>query len=272
MKKLANKVAVVTGAGSGMGKSLALLLAKKGCSVAISDIDGAALENTAASLSGVPVKVTTHSLDVADRLRMQKFADQVLEDHGKVNLLFNNAGVSVTNTVEKMDYEDFEWLMNINFWGVVHGCKAFLPYLQQTDEAHIVNTSSIFGMIAVPSQAAYNASKFAVRGFSEALRQELKDSHIRVTCVHPGGVKTNIVKSSRFVPEDNQSLTKEEFVSRFEQLANLTADEAAETIIRGIQKNKARILVGRDALLISILERIAPVSYSYLTSLFFNRD
>lgn len=278
MKNLQNKVAVVTGAGSGMGRSLALLLAKKGCALAISDVNKSTLNKTVELLSESSAqdspngsnKVTSHLVDVADRAAVENFARQVVEEHGKVNLLFNNAGVSVTNTVTKMSYEDFEWLMNINFWGVVHGCKCFLPYLEQADDAHIINTSSIFGIIAVPSQSAYNASKFAVRGFSEALRLELKDSHIKVSCVHPGGVKTNIIKSSRFVPQDNEGVTKDEFVTQFEQLAALTADQAAAVIVKGVQKDKARILVGRDALLVSIIERIAPVSYSGLISKWLN--
>lgn len=261
MRNFRNKVAVVTGAGSGMGRAIALLLAQKGCSLAISDFNEDTLNETENLLAGSSKKVTAHLVDVADRDRMIDFTQEVIDAHGKVNLLFNNAGVSVTNTVEKMPYEDFEWLMNINFWGVVNGCKSFLPHLKQADEAHIINTSSIFGIIAVPSQAAYNASKFAVRGFTGALKQELQDTNVNVSCVHPGGVKTNIIVDSRYTPTDNEALSKEEFVTRFNELAGLTPDEAAEIILRGVLKNKARILVGKDALFVSIVERLFPVSY-----------
>ncbi len=266
MKTFKGKVAAITGAGSGMGRALAQSLASYGCDVAISDVNEASLDETASQIRA-PVKVTTHPLNVADREAVEQFAADVAEQHGRVNMIFNNAGVSVTDTVEHMSYEDFEWLININFWGVVHGTKAFLPWLQQVDEAHIVNTSSIFGTIAVPSQSAYNASKFAVKGFTFSLAAELADSHIGVSCVQPGGVKTNIVKDSRYVPSDNTAPTREEFVARFEEIAQLTPTQAAEQILRGVRKNKTRILVGRDAMMASIVERLAPVGYLKL----FNR-
>lgn len=158
--------------------------------------------------------------------------------------------------------------MNINFWGVVYGTRAFLPLLKTQPEAHVINTSSIFGVIALPSQSAYNASKFAVRGFTYALRQELADTQIGVSCVQPGGVKTSIVKNSRFVPTDNASPTKEEFVTKFESLAGLTSEQAAEQILNGVRKNKAQILVGKDAKLIALLERIMPIGYQKLIGRF----
>ncbi len=151
--------------------------------------------------------------------------------------------------------------MNINFWGVVHGCKAFLPLLHNVDEAHIVNTSSIFGVVAVPSQSAYNASKFAVRGFTEALRQELEATHIGVTCVQPGGVKTNIVQTSRYYPQDNASLNKDEAAQMFESMAALTSAEAAQIILRGVERNRPRILVGKDARLLDWAARCFPERY-----------
>ncbi|MDA0272983.1 MAG: SDR family NAD(P)-dependent oxidoreductase [Proteobacteria bacterium] len=163
-----------------MGQSLAVLLARAGCHVAISDVNAEGLEETRALLNPT-VKASVHVVDVANREQMEAFADSVNAEHGKINMIFNNAGVSVTGLAEQMPYEDIEWLMNINFWGVVYGCKSFLPYLRQADEAAIINTSSIFGTIAVPSQSAYNASKFAVRGYTYALRQELIDSHIGVS-------------------------------------------------------------------------------------------
>lgn len=262
MKDFRNKVAAITGAGSGMGRALALELAGRGCAVAIADVGLASLNETESMLRATKVKVSSHRVDVADRAAMERFAEDVVRVHGKVNLVFNNAGVSVTNTVEKLSYDDFEWLMNINFWGVVHGTKAFLPYLRLVDEAHIINTSSIFGVVAFPSQGAYNASKFAVRGFTEALRQELAGTHIGVSCVQPGGVKTNIVKTSRYYATDNEAPTKEEVTRSFEQLAALTPHDAALQILRGVENNRGRVLVGKDAKLLAWVQRLFPENYA----------
>jgi len=255
-----DKVAAITGAGSGMGQALAVALAERGCSVAIADVNQAGLQETATRLPA-QAKVSTHEVDVADREQVERFAADVAAQHGKINLVFNNAGVSVTDTAAHMSYENFEWLMNINFWGVVYGSKAFLPYLEQADEAQIVNTASIFGVISVPTQSAYNASKFAVRGFTYALREELRDTHIGVSCVQPGGVKTNIVRASRYTSTDNATETKDEFIDRFEAVAQLSPEQAADQILKGVLKNKAQILVGKDAKLLALLERIFPVSY-----------
>ena len=261
----ANKVAAITGAGSGMGRALAEALASRDCHLAISDINSAALMETQARIeSSASVTVSCHELDVSDRQQVEQFAADVVDRHGQVNMIFNNAGVSVTDTAEHMAYEDFEWLMSINFWGVVYGSKSFLPYFKEMDEAHIINTSSIFGVIAVPSQSAYNASKFAVRGYTYAMRQELLESNIGVSCVQPGGVKTNIIRSSRYVATDNEAPTKEEFISQFEEMAGLTSAQAAEQILRGVLANKAQILVGRDAKTIALVERIAPTGYQKL--------
>ncbi len=262
-----NKVSAITGAGSGMGRALAEALASKGCHVAVSDVDTRGLDETVSRLkANSSVSVSSHELDVADKGAVEQFAADVVSEHGKVNMVFNNAGVSLTDTVEHMNYDDFEWLMNINFWGVIYGSKAFLPYFNDVDEAHVINTSSIFGVIAVPSQSAYNASKFAVRGFTYAMRQEMLETNVGVSCVQPGGVKTNIVKSSRYVAADNSAPTKEEFMTQFEEMANLTSEQAAEQILRGVLANKAQILIGRDAKMAAILERIAPVGYQKLLS------
>lgn len=254
------KVAAITGAGSGIGQALAIALAEQDCSVAIADINQAGLRETVTRLPA-DATVSKHDVDVADREQVEHFATDVAAQHGKVNLVFNNAGVSVTDTAAHISYEDFEWLMNINFWGVVYGSKAFLPFLEQADEAQIVNTASIFGVISVPTQSAYNASKFAVRGFTYALREELRDSHIGVSCIQPGGVKTNIIRASRYAPTDNVTETKDEFIDRFETVAQLSPEQAAKQILKGVLKNKAQILVGMDAKLLSLLERIFPVSY-----------
>lgn len=256
-----NKVAVITGAGSGMGQQLAVLLSRAGCHLAISDIKQAGLDQTCALLDP-GVTATTSIVDVADRKAMESFAAATQSNHGHINLVFNNAGVSVTGSAEQMPYEDIEWLMNINFWGVIHGCKSFLPFLREVDEAAIINTSSIFGTIAVPSQSAYNASKFAVRGYTYALRQELSETNIGVSCVQPGGVKTNIANDSRYIPVSNQSATQEDLAREFnEKLARISSEQAAEQILKGVLKNKARILVGKDARIASWVERLAPTAY-----------
>lgn len=280
MHRFRHQVAAITGAGSGMGRALAQQLASLGCHVAIADVNAEGLAETTAlikaqfanpeaataSANKDAVTVSSHILDVADRQAMEQFADDVVTAHGKVNMIFNNAGVSVTDSVAHMSDENFEWLMGINFWGVVYGTRAFLPRLCATEPGHIVNTSSIFGTIAVPGQSAYNASKFAVRGFTYALRMELADSHphLGVSCVQPGGVKTNIVNHSRYLPSDNQAPTKEEFAARFEAIAMLDSTQAAKQILKGVRKNRAQILVGKDARLLALLERILPVGYMRL--------
>jgi len=263
MKNFSGKVAAITGAGSGMGRALAHALAAEGCHLSLSDVSDEGLAETATGCAD-NVNVTTHHVDVSDRHQVEAWAQATVSEHKSINLLFNNAGVSVTDSVENLSYEDFEWLMNINFWGVVYCCKAFLPELKRASEAHIVNTSSIFGVISVPTQSAYNASKFAVRGFSEAMRMELKDSSVGVTTIMPGGVKTNIVNSSRYKVRDNEAPTREELVQQFEQMAQLTPDQAVDQILKGVRKGKARVLVGKDAKFMALLERLAPVGYTKL--------
>src|SRR5947209_4569245 len=202
MKDFQGRVAAITGAGSGIGRALARNLAGRGTHLALSDVDEVGLAETVALCEGHGVKVTSQRVDVADRAAMFAWADQVVADHGKVNLIFNNAGVALGATIEAMSYEDFSWLMSINFWGVVHGTKAFLPHLKAAGEGHIVNMSSVFGLISVPSQSAYNAAKFGVRGFTDALPMELEVDRCGVssTTVHPGGIKTNIAKNARMDP------------------------------------------------------------------------
>jgi len=269
MKDFKNKVAAITGAGSGMGRSLAVNLANRGCHVALSDINEKGLAETVALLNGSGVKVTSQRLDVSDKAAVFAWADQVAKDHGKVNLIFNNAGVALGSAVDGGSYEDLEWIMNINFWGVVHGTKAFLPYLKDSGEGHIINTSSVFGLMGVPSQSAYNASKFAVRGFTEALRQELEMARVNVsaTSVHPGGIKTNIARAARM----DQSVTNlglsTNSTEKFEKLFSTTADEAAEVIIKGVEKNQRRVLIGKDAIAIDLMVRLLPSAYQKLVSL-----
>lgn len=267
MKDLKGKVAAITGAGSGIGQALAIELAKLGCHVALSDINQNGLQQTESQVGGYGVTVTTTVLDVANRDAVYAWADQVVADFGKVNLIFNNAGVSVSETVESMGYENFEWLMNINFWGVVYGTKAFLPHLKQAGEGHVINVSSVFGMIGVPSQSAYNAAKFAVKGFTESLREEmeLEESNVKVTCVHPGGIKTNIVRSSR-IGDVGKAGTQDinKAAKMFEKAARTTPAEAALVILDGVKKNKPRVLIGNDARIIDAVQRLLPTGYQDL--------
>src|SRR5215210_3659386 len=199
MKSFTGKVAAITGAGSGIGRSLALQLARRGCHLALSDVNEESLAGTVGPARRMGVKVTDDRVDVADREAVYRWAEGTAGKHGKVNLIFNNAGVALGSTIEEGGYEDFEWLFGINFWGVVHGTRAFLPHLRASGDGHVVNVSSVFALIGVPGQGAYASSKAAVRGFTEALRMELEMSGapVSATSVHPGGINTNIARSSR---------------------------------------------------------------------------
>lgn len=268
MKSFENKVAAITGAGSGMGRSLAVLLAKRGCHVAISDVNEANLAETA-KLAGVHgVKVTSKRVDVANRDEVYAWADEVVRDHGKCNLIFNNAGVGYGSSVEGTDYADSEWVVNINFWGVVYGTKAFLPHLRASGEGHVVNTSSLFGLLGFPGQSTYNATKFAVRGFTEALRIELDmmKAPVSATSVHPGGIKTNIARTARMSKSVADFGVKdiENSHVRIEKQFRTTSDDAAEIILRGVQRNARRVLVGTDARIYDLVQRIVPSSYQWI--------
>ncbi len=260
MRSFKGAVAVVTGAASGIGQALALRLAREGCVLALADIDEARLAKTAEEARKAGATVSTHKVDVADRLAMTDFRDAVMQQHRRINLLVNNAGVALVGSVEQLSLEEIEWLIGINFWGVVHGVKLFLPFLRQQRDAHIVNLSSIFGVIAPPGQAAYSASKFAVRGFTEALRHELAGSHIQVSSVHPGGIRTRIAASARPAAAID-AREREAMAARFDKLAKTTPEQAAERILRGIKANEKRILIGGDAYLLDRLQRLFPVKY-----------
>ncbi len=271
MRSFGDKVAAITGAGSGIGRELAVQLAGQGCHLALSDIDSKGLAETATLASPTGVRITTARVDVADRTAMYAWADQVAKDHGKVNLVFNNAGVALGATVEGVSFDDFDWLMGINFWGVVHGTKAFLPHLKAAGEGHVVNLSSVFGLAAIPSQAVYNASKFAVRGFTESLRQELdmQKSPVSATSIHPGGIRTNIARSARISDSIGQlGFDQAQSRSRFENNFRTTAAQAAHVILRAVQKNKRRALIGADAYLVDWMVRLLPALYQRLTMWF----
>ncbi len=260
MRELAGKVAVVTGAASGIGRALALRLARERCDLALADLQGGPLAAVAASARQEGVRVSAHPVDVASLEAMTRFRDRVLTEHGRVDLLVNNAGVALIGTVEQVTLDDIAWLMGINFWGVVHGVKLFLPALRQRPEAHIVNLSSIFGIMAPPGQAAYCASKFAVRGFTEALRHELAGSAVVVSAVHPGGIRTPIAANARAAAAIGNS-EREALVTRFAQIARTSPEDAAERILRGIKRNEKRILIGGDARFLDHVQRWLPVRY-----------
>src|SRR5258708_1706984 len=243
-----------------MGGGVAQQLAGAGSALALADIDEAGLLETAQSLEKKSALVTTHMLDVADEAGVRSFAEDVARRHGRVTLLINNAGVSLHGDFAEICVDDFRWLMNINFWGTVYGANYFLPILKREKRAHIVNLSSVFGIIAPAGQAPYAASKFAVRGFTEALRHELEGSDVGVSCVHPGGIKTPIARRSRIGAGASAS-KREENIERFERLARTTPEKAAERILRGVERREPRILIGMDAYQIDVLQRLRPASY-----------
>src|ERR1700756_441830 len=260
MPFLANGVAVVTGAGSGIGRGLARQLAATGSALALVDNDPAGLEQTAASLAERGVQLSTHMADVSDESAMQALAQEVLARHGRVTLLINNAGVALHGWFEEISLDDLRWLMGINFWGVVHGVKYFLPILKKQPRAHIVNISSVFGLVAPAGQGAYAASKFAVRGFTEALRHELHGTAVFVSCVHPGGIRTPIAKRAR-LGANTPPASRDEAVAQFDHVTPTMPDAAAARILHGVERREPRILIGRDARQIDVLQRLRPATY-----------
>jgi len=262
--EIANKVAVVTGAASGIGRALSLAMAKKGArALVLTDVNREGLAETAKAAEAEGAKARTLLLDVSDKDAFYNFADSVAQEFGGADIVINNAGVAQVSAVEELNYDDFHWVMNIDFWGMVYGTKAFLPQLQQKGAGHIVNVSSLFGLIAAPRQAAYNAAKFAIRGFTEALAHEMDGTEIKVSSVHPGGIKTNIVRNARFL-QGATTAERTEAASRFDQIARTTPEKAAEVILNGITKNKRRILIGTDAKLIDLLQRFRPEGYGLI--------
>ncbi|HET9639111.1 MAG TPA: SDR family oxidoreductase [Allosphingosinicella sp.] len=260
--KVEGRTAVITGAASGIGRGTALALAKRGCNLALADLNEEGLAETAALAGKHGVEVSRHRLDVASREAVAALPAAVLAAHGRADLLFNNAGVAIGGTFEQVAEEDFDWLMEINFWGVVRMTRAFLPLLRSSDSARIINISSIFGIIAPPGQTAYSASKFAVRAFSESLRRELEaeGAKIGVTVVHPGGVATSIAKNAR-PPRGTNDVDLEAQKERFEKFLRMPPVKAGEIIVSGVEKDRPRVIVGNDARFMAAVERLAPVSY-----------
>ena len=259
--ELRDRTAVVTGAASGIGRAVARSLAARGCHVALADIDEAGLEETA-RLIGNAVRVTRHRLDVADRAAIAAFPEAIAAAHGGVDILVNNAGVALGGTFEQAREADFDWLMDINFYGVVRMTRAFLPLLKARESARLVNVSSLFGLIAPPGQTAYAAAKFGVRGFSEALRHELAaaGSGVGVTVVHPGGIRTGIARNAR-VADTTPAAVREKQQARFDRALKMPPEQAGEIIVEAIARRRPRVLVGSDAKIAALIERLLPVSY-----------
>jgi NAD(P)-dependent dehydrogenase (short-subunit alcohol dehydrogenase family) len=258
----AGRTAVVTGAASGIGRALVLELAGRGVRVAASDIDGTGLAETAARC-GPAARVRCDVVDVADRAAVLAWADDVAADFGVVNLVVNNAGVATVATVEDLSFDDLDWILGINLLGVINGSKAFLPALIASGDGHLVNLSSVFGLIAPPTQSAYATAKFGVRGFTECLRQEMiaADRPVTVHCVHPGGIKTNIARNARMSPAMEG---EEDLGGRFERMAPTTPEVAARKILRGVERDKARILIGPDAYLLLGVQQLLGSRYEGL--------
>jgi NADP-dependent 3-hydroxy acid dehydrogenase YdfG len=247
MKTFDHKVAVITGAGSGIGRALALDLAGRGARLALSDVDGAGLAETVDLVKNAGAsEVRSDHLDVADRAAFAAYATEIVEHFGQVNLVINNAGVALAGDLVDLEYADMDWIMGINFWGVVHGTKEFLPHLIASGDGHLVNLSSLFGLVSMPGQSMYNAAKYAVRGLSEAVREEmLVAGHpVGVTVVHPGGIKTAIARNARYSDKEDGAGSAEFFDKN---LARMTPERAAAIILKGVENDKARVLVGIDA-------------------------
>ncbi|KSU56862.1 SDR family NAD(P)-dependent oxidoreductase [Gordonia hongkongensis] len=265
MKDFRGKVVVITGAGSGMGRDIAVKLARRGARLAISDVTPDGLAVTEKLVTEAGAEVHSQLLNVAEREAVLTYADTVAEHFGVVNVVFNNAGIAHHGEIERTEFKDIERVMDVDYWGVVNGTKAFLPHVIASGDGHIVNTSSLFGLLAEPGQAAYNSAKFAVRGFTEALRQEMiiAKHPVEVSCVHPGGIKTAIARNATVSGDHDQKATAA-FFDRY--LARMTSEDAAEVIIEGVRKNKARILVGTDAKILDLSVRLVASKYQWVSA------
>lgn len=269
MKDWQGQVAALTGAGSGLGRALALELARRGCRLALSDVDARGLDESARLVRAAGGTCSTTIVDVTDRAAVIAWADAVRVGHGQVNLVINNAGVALAAPAESTTPEDFAWIMGINFWGVVHGTQAFLPHLRASGDGHVVNISSVFGLMAMPTQAAYNASKFAVRGFTEALRMELdiEGAPVSATCVHPGGIATNIVNAQRVDARSERLTGLDERAHRLQGnalIARTAPEAAARQVLAGVERNARRVLVGPDSRVIDFFVRLLGPAYQRL--------
>jgi len=284
MKSFKDKVAVITGAGSGMGRYLAVLLAKDGADVCVCDVNEETLQETVEMLRKYNISVSSHLLDVSDKEAIESLPGKVIDQHGKVDMVFNNAGVTTGTHFKDMDENNWDWVMGINFDGVINSTRAFIPHMVDSPEAAIVNTSSIFGMVAVPGQTVYHATKFAVRGFTESLAMEMKETNpnLQIHCVHPGHIGTNIAADARFDEENfnqeetqasnsiftrNAPKSQKEMGDMFRE-GGMHPSKAAEIILNGVKKNKTRIFIGLDAKLLDLSQRIFPKHYHKTWALF----
>jgi short-subunit dehydrogenase len=264
MTAIPGATVAITDAASGIGRALALELANRGANLALADRDDGGLQSVAAEIAKASrTRVSLHPVDVSDPGEIATFAREAINAHPALNMVINNAGVALLGQFHETDQAQIEWLFNINFWGVVHITRAFLPHLASQPAAHIVNMSSIFGIVAPPGQTAYSAAKFAVRGFSESLRHELQSakSPVRLSVVHPGGIKTNIVRNSRTGSGVTDNASRVTSIERFDAIAQTSPKDAALRIIKGIETNEQRILIGRDARIMDILQRVWPAGY-----------
>jgi NAD(P)-dependent dehydrogenase (short-subunit alcohol dehydrogenase family) len=271
MKVLQDQVIAITGAGSGVGRATALQLARKGARLSLADVDEPGLAKTARSCEEAGANTFVRPVDVADPDAVQAWADGTRDVLGPVHAVINNAGVSVSGAVHDLAYEDYEWIMGINFRGVVHGCRAFLPYLRESGDGRIINVASLFSLIAMPGASAYNASKFAVRGFTESLSAELRleNAPVRVTCVHPGGIDTNIIARGRVTASRVLGIGSQgEAVRDFRKLARTRPETAARKIVQTLIKPRRRVLIGADARWLELVQRLAPVAHQSLVVAF----
>lgn len=264
MKNFRGRVVAITGAGSGIGRAVAEELGRRGANLALSDVDEEGLAETVLRCERSGVTVTPATVDVADRDAVFAWADDVVARHGRIDMIVNNAGVGLAASAEAQSIEDFEWLMNINFWGVVHGTQAFLRHMRAAGIGHIVNISSVFGLVSIPTQSAYNASKFGVRGYTDALRMELEieDCGVSSTTIHPGGIKTNIARSAR--TDETMAISgsgPDDFVEEFDKLARSSPEKAARQILKAVERNRRRALLGPDAVLFDIASRLPAGLY-----------
>ncbi|KAA0022537.1 SDR family NAD(P)-dependent oxidoreductase [Antrihabitans cavernicola] len=270
MSEFSGQVAVITGAGSGIGRALALNLARRGAKLALSDVDTAGLAETVAQAEALGAEVKSDRLDVSEREAFELYATAVVAHFGKVNQLYNNAGIAYHGDFEKSEIKDFERIMDVDFWGVVNGTKAFLPHLIASGDGHLINVSSLFGLLSIPGQSAYNSAKFAVRGFTEALRQEMLIAKhpVKVTCVHPGGIKTAIARNATVDASGDQASFAEFFDTK---LARTTPEEAAKVIVDGVAKSRARVLIGLDAIMLDAMVRLIGPRYQRVVATVVNR-
>ena len=261
MRQFKDKICVITGAASGIGAACAHAMASQGAVIVGTDLRADMLAETKASVEAEGGKMHTYLVDVADRDAMFDLAAEVEKHHGGADLILNNAGVAFGASVAEMQLDDLKWLMDVNFWGVVNGTQAFLPHLIKKNSGHVANVSSIFGLISVPTQSGYNAAKYAVLGFTDALRHEMRGTDIGVSTIHPGGINTNIVRHARLPQGPEAEIEREEAIERFAQFTMTQPDGAAKVIIKGVKKNKARILIGPDAHVVDWIKRLFPSHY-----------